>query len=115
MLASIIGVFLCLSVVLKASGATPLPPLESITVRKYAGEVVPNSYIVKLKNGASFTQVTSSIPESHKSIKSFSTGDTNPVFNGFTGKFCVLFTSNLLTFCLSGVERGRTDGTLEVT
>lgn len=60
--------------------ATPIVP----SVKKYAGEVIPGSYIVNLRDGASPIQVAWSTLGIHKTIDTFLGGES--VFNGFTGK-----------------------------
>ncbi len=65
--------------------ATPLAP----SVKKYTGEVITDSYIVKLRDGASPTQVARLTLGTDKTIKTFSGGGgtSSSVFNGFTSKF----------------------------
>lgn len=62
--------------------ATPIVP----SIKNYAGEVIPGSYIVKLRDGASPIQVAWPTLGVHKTIDTFFGGDSNSVFNGFTGK-----------------------------
>lgn len=87
MLVRLISILLCLGIcTINASPVTP-------SVKKYAGEVIPNSYIVKLKDGINPEQVASSAFGTRKSINTFGGQGPNQVFNGFTGK-----SNNRLTF-----------------